>query len=642
MSDLQIGAVLKGQYRLEAKLGEGGMAVVYRAYDLQRRVPMALKLPKPDYAEDDVFLHKFRREARSYLQLQHPNIVRFYDVAEADLLTFMVLEYINGVTLRTAMRQRGQPFTPGEVLGYLRPICAALNYAHSRHVIHCDMKPANVMIDHSGRVVVNDFGIARLSESATVTFSTPGTAAYMAPEQWRGGDDVYPSTDVYALGVMLYEMLTSRLPFTGDTVQSKGSTREKVMREHLSLEASLPSQINPQLPAAFDAIVLRCLANETNDRYQTVVDVLKDSEAAASQTRFNAPPLLPPQTEATPQPVQKPVRSTPPQTGMMLGGIGAVAVVSAIALLAWRTSQSGSVPIATESPTATAEVIGLAPTTQRATATLKPSQTPLPTNTPETMRVNTTDNALMDLVPGGDFTMGSSSDVDPYFWGAEAPPHQVSVGDFWVYHTEVTNAMYRVCVAAGACGPPRLAKSVTRESYYGDPQFDDYPVIQISWSQAKGYCEWAGGRLPTEAEWEKAARGTDARLFPWGNQAPDGTTANLCDSNCDNPADRANTVDDGYADTALVGSFPAGSSPYGALDMAGNVWEWVADWYSPDYYKDSPYGAPLGPDSGTRKIMRGGSYFNGSNGVRVVARSSRLPDDALFSVGFRCVVNVRE
>ena len=237
--------------------------------------------------------------------------------------------------------------------------------------------------------------------------------------------------------------------------------------------------------------------------------------------------------------------------------------------------------------------------------------------------------------------MGSEPDIDPYFWGAEAPQHKIYLKSFWIYQTEVTNAMYAACVDAGGCNLPKRTNSLTHDQYYGNPQFDDYPVIQVQWYQARNYCEWAGGRLPTEAEWEKAARGAeDARLFPWGDTPPTSDQANFCDRNCSNTAESDPSVNDGYADTAPVGSYPAGASPYGALDMSGNVWEWIADWHLVEYYGRSPYENPLGPPGGDRKGMRGGSWFNGPDGVRVVARASRKPNDHFDSVGFRCVIDV--
>jgi serine/threonine-protein kinase len=183
--------------------------------------------------------------------------------------------------------------------------------------------------------------------------------------------------------------------------------------------------------------------------------------------------------------------------------------------------------------------------------------------------------------------MGSS-----YGESNERPVHSVYLDAFWIDQTEVTNAMYVKCVQDTACEVPSSTKSSTRDSYYGNPEFDNYPVINVSWDDAKTYCAWAGRRLPTEAEWEKAARGTDEHKYPWGNNQPN---SNLLNNNMN--------------DTTEVGKYPNGASPYDALDMAGNVWEWVEDWQRDTYYANSPTSNPLGPDSGVYRGLRGGSWY---------------------------------
>jgi eukaryotic-like serine/threonine-protein kinase len=231
--------------------------------------------------------------------------------------------------------------------------------------------------------------------------------------------------------------------------------------------------------------------------------------------------------------------------------------------------------------------------------------------------------------------MGSNPREDPYFWGAEGPAHDVYVDAFWIYQTEVTNAMYQACVAEKACPKPLRNESRTVADYYTAEKFADYPVIQVNWVAAVAYCQWAGGRLPTEAEWEKAARGTDGRLFPWGNTPLASDLASFCGSNC--PGIEKESIDDGYREIAPVGIFPAGASPYGALDMAGNVWEWVFDYFDQNYYSRSEYDNPRGPASGSRRVIRGGSWFNPVDGLRTVSRASLPPQDGLDTVGFRCV-----
>jgi len=214
----------------------------------------------------------------------------------------------------------------------------------------------------------------------------------------------------------------------------------------------------------------------------------------------------------------------------------------------------------------------------------------------------------------------------------EMPQHTVNLGEYFIDKYETTNAQYAECVKAGKCTAPHKTKSYSRANYYGNAEFANYPVIYIDWTQAKSYCEFAGKRLPTEAEWEKAARGTDGRTYPWGNEF-DGKKLNYCDKNCTfDWADKA--VDDGYADTAPVGSYPSGASPYGVMDMAGNVWEWVSS-----DYKSYPYVANDGREellSNNNKMFRGGSWFDFDSLTRAAYRYSYTSTFDGSYLGFRC------
>lgn len=226
----------------------------------------------------------------------------------------------------------------------------------------------------------------------------------------------------------------------------------------------------------------------------------------------------------------------------------------------------------------------------------------------------------MVLVPAGNFLMGSATS-EPTYEIDETPQRTVYLDDYWIDRTEVTNAMYATCVNAGVCRPPSSPKSYSRQSYYGNPQFDRYPVVYVTWEDANLFCRWSGRRLPTEAEWEKAARGQDGRLYPWGDTPPDTIELNY-NRNVD--------------DTTRVDEYPAGMSPYGALGMAANVSEWVADWYDEGYYSQSPRSNSLGPASGDFRVTRGGDWTNPEFAIRAANRVKRHPAAASAFLGFRC------
>ncbi len=275
------------------------------------------------------------------------------------------------------------------------------------------------------------------------------------------------------------------------------------------------------------------------------------------------------------------------------------------------------------------------PTPDAAAASPNPSPTILPSVLGHS-QIRQIDGMLMIYVPAGEFTMGSEEEEVDFalqqcrdygtncrrsYFSVELPAHRVMLDGFWLDQTEVTSSQYTLCEAAGVCGSPQC------QSASGD-----HPVVCITWEQAAAYCQWAGVRLPTEAEWEYAAHGLNESRYPWGDEF-DGTLLNYCDANCTLPK-RDAAFDDGFAETAPVGSYPQGASWVGALDMAGNVWEMVADWKGE--YPTEDQVNPTGPLSGSRRVARGGSWHASPDHVRSVLRTHLDMDQRSDHAGFRC------
>ncbi len=267
-SDTLIDKVLDGRYRVLRRLGSGGMAVVYLAEDQELGRKVAIKLLDERHARDEQFVERFRREASNAARLSHPNIVAIYDRGRAEGTYYIAMEYLEGKTLKQLLIERGP--TPIRVaIDYARQILAALDFAHRHGIVHRDIKPHNVIVAPDGRLKVTDFGIARSGTSQmTEAGSIVGTAQYLSPEQARGAQ-VSPASDIYSVGIVLYEMLTGRVPFSGDTPL-------EIAMKHLSSVPEPPSSLRPEVPRALDQVVLRCLAKNPQDRYPSARDMDAD------------------------------------------------------------------------------------------------------------------------------------------------------------------------------------------------------------------------------------------------------------------------------------------------------------------------------------------------------------------------------
>ena len=647
-----------GRYQIVERLGQGGMAVVYRGFDTRLERDVAIKVIRTGMVGPDVLdqmLKRFEREAKSLAKMKHRDIVNIHDYGEHEGSPYLVMEYLPGGTLK---ERAGKPYPYMGAARLLLPIANALDYAHKRGVLHRDVKPANILITEEGDPLLSDFGIAKILEREQTTQLTGtgagiGTPQYMAPEQWRG--QAVAQTDIYALGVVFYELVTGRKPYDADT---PAAIFEKVLLDPLPR----PKDYVPDLPDAVEKVLFKALAKKPEDRYismaqfaKTLEQLLREApggqQTGVGGLETDETLLRPPQRSVQ----DDPVAGHPSHLSGMVqadyskdsGGRGGVSPpLRRIPLWAWiavgaglltviaiimfarangrsplRAAATKLTPTQASSPTQTATAAATQTPTETAPpiATLAPALTPTPVLGIGSTQVSAKDGMVQVYVPEGEFEMGAELYYDPI--------HTVYQDAFWIDQTEVTNAKYALCVAAGGCTVPHSMGSYGRASYYGSDDYVDYPVVYIDWYQAESYCDWAERRLPTEAEWEKAARGTDGRTYPWGNQPPNESLLNY---------------DWNEKDTTSVGSYPEGASPYGALDMAGNVFEWVADWFAIDYYKISPFINPVGPPNGESRVLRGGSWSDnydpdhGSDWFATYLRHNSGSSEEAWRVGFRC------
>ena len=320
-------------------------------------------------------------------------------------------------------------------------------------------------------------------------------------------------------------------------------------------------------------------------------------------------------------------------TGVILLVLALVVFLLGIFYFRWERARIASIPTPTQTatpvpttqvpPTPTVTLTSPPTLTPSATYTPTATVTPIPTvtPTPDWLRVSPHDQMVQVLIPAGEFAMGSPG-------GRDNPLHTVFLDTYWIDQYEVTNGQYALCVADGACEPPRTSSSETRQDYFGNPDYADYPVIEVSWDQAMAYCSWAGRSLPTEAQWEKAARGLDQRLFPWGDERLSRELINF---------------GNGYGDTESVFSLADDFSYFAVHMMGANVSEWVSDWYRASAYNDSVIDGraenPNGPGTGTRRVIRGSSWNSSDSpgsGARVDVRYNGNPAQQLNTLGFRC------
>jgi eukaryotic-like serine/threonine-protein kinase len=644
-----------GRYHILELLGEGGMAVVFKAFDTRLEREVAVKFIRRDaFPPEQIerILKRFEREAKSLAKLSHPNIVKVHDCGEFEGSPYLILENLAGGTLKDRM---GTPIPWNEAAMLLLPVARALEYAHQQGILHRDVKPSNIMYTTTDDPMLTDFGIAKILESEETRSLTSsgvgmGTPEYMAPEQGLGYE-VDGRADMYSLGIIFYELITGRKPYTADTPMAV------VVKQNTEPPPD-PRKFIPDLPTNVENIILKALEKRPDDRFTNMgafaaaLEQLPQQETKTvvafpgeKKTLVSHPSKAPFAPDAAVQAV-KPARRL--QRQFLFAGISLLVLLGLTGVIYQLTNNKFTLE---QVPTvAPAAILSEITATASSAPTLFASPTPNPTSAPAEkaippmppMVVSKADGMELLAVSAGNFIMGNSAAKsqaeclkfstkcpDDYFTD-EAPPHTVNLDAYYIDKTEVTNAMYALCVGAGACYPPDNLSSFGRPDYYGNPQYDNYPVIFVTWFDADAYCAWAERRLPTEAEWEKAARGKDGRPYAWGKTDPSCTIANFW------PFTRKEGCKN---DTMEAGSYPDNRSPYGALDMSGNVWEWTADWYAENTYSTSETFDPHGPANGTVRLMRGGAWSYYENSLRTTNRHGKPQGYSDNALGIRCVMD---
>jgi eukaryotic-like serine/threonine-protein kinase len=583
-----------GKYELEEFLG-GGMSHVYRARDTVIGRTVAVKILTEAGCQDAEAKARFLAEARMAGNISHDNIISIYDFGEDEKQhPFMVMEFLRGEDMRHAIKN-GHTGNLRNKLRLALQVARALEYIHTQKIVHRDIKPENVHVTTAGVVKLMDFGIAK-TEGLAMTRAgyVLGTPYYMAPEQVTG-QNVTEQVDVYAFGVMLFELVTGAKPISGDTV-------ERIFYSILNEPLNLDPMYKAGAPQPLCDLVARCTAKSPADRPQGFAPVCAELEHLIAAAEVHAAPTIAvappapfstapavavrkpePPPPAPPTPIVAPPK--PPRPAWMIpAAVGALVVIAAGIYFATRPSLAP----ATSTPVSSAAG---APTPITAAATLA--------------KTLSTSSGDMVLIPAGDFEFGEKK-------------AKVPLPAFYIDRTEVSNKAYaEFCSATGRPLPK------------GFPQNKpDYPVVNVTVLDAHHFADWAGKRLPSAKEWEKAARSEDGRAFPWGNER-DAAHANV-----------------GTRKIEAVDSHPDGASPYGALNMVGNVWEYVEQLAVPSAEAIENMRIHLTPPPRADEPwyqIRGESFAEPSLAQSVIWDSTTVP--ARWSsptLGFRCAKDAHQ
>jgi len=646
------------RYRMERKLGQGAFGQVYLAQDtrLGDRA-IAIKLLHPVYAVDPAAVQRFRREANVLAQLDHPAIVPIYDAGLAGDQLFLAMRYLPGGSLAQNVAEQGA-LPPVRVLALLRDLAEGLDHAHAAGVIHRDLKPGNLLLDGRGHVVITDFGLARAVLGADSFMGSgtgqgvAGTTHYLAPEVLEG-EEPTPASDRYALGCVLYELLSGQPPFTGATPMA-------VMYQHVN-KAAPALALEGAAGRALAAQVARLLAKDPAQRPANLAGVVAAIDAALAAPPLPAgetnrggegaigrgqevgkeTPLATRSSQLIPQPILPPFALRDDRSVRSLEELVAVAAAEP-GVLFWHL---GGEPL-----DLWLEMIGRQDLAKLNAGLRQIAPGSGPAALKRFLDASGVAHSYVSqppfvfdwvAIPAGPFLMGSDPGRDPDAQANEQPQHRVHVDAYRISRTPVTVAQFTAFIEAtgymttaeregSAHGFNGSSWGEIKGAFWWRPRGpqsdvsrkDNHPVTCVSWDDAVAFCRWADVRLPTEAEWEKAARGIDGRLYPWGNTPPDKSRCNF------------NSY---VGDTTPVDAYPAGVGPFGALDMAGNVWEWCGDWYDEKAYQQKERKNPTGPANGSYRVVRGGSWYDEAKNVRCASRLWDGPISRLVFRGFRVV-----
>jgi formylglycine-generating enzyme required for sulfatase activity len=628
------------------------MGVVWAARHLALDTEVAVKFIRPDRAlADPGLVARFEREARATARIADPHVVQVMDYGAVDgVVPYLVMELLRGASLAELIERGGRlSFASAKLL--VQQVGNALASAHGRGVVHRDIKPQNVFITEGGRgyplfVKVLDFGVAKMVGDAQVPDAGPtltetgvvlGSAPYMSPEQLEGSKDVDLRSDLWSMGVVVYEALTGVQPFRGGSFVSVGAAVLKGRYRPAS-------DLRPNLPTRIDDWFAKALCLDPAGRFASAREMASafevldlpsphDDEAPAITTVSEAMPFAttiearaPDAPADLPQPAVPEPPSAPVEAAMLVGGTVEHAPLAVRELP--REPRRRRFALMVAAGAALVAGIGLSARARTSKAGACPPG--------------------MVLIQGATFSMGSAADAETP--SDETPVHAATLRSFCLDATEVTVEAYARCTSCERPPPTVEFEGLTPNARDFESQFcnrndaRDHPINCVSWNQAKAYCSATGKRLPTEAEWELAARGKEGRTYPWGFAPPNGQRLNACGSECSRMlTERREAVgkgpwpamygdDDGAPQTAPVGRYPAGATPSGVFDLAGNVWEWTESAYCP-YDKE---------DCGdSRRVVRGGGWdTTESQDVRSARRYPSAPTARGRSIGFRCARNL--